>query len=79
MLKLKSSDADICLDNHEDVEFDDWKWVDFWDPIDAVIYFKKDIYEDMLKALASVLFENEHRMPAKFSRPLKCSAIKISV
>ena len=77
LLKLVSNDSDISLSLHNKVEFDDWKWVDYWNPVDEVINFKKDVYEDMLKALAPVLFENEHSIPSKLSRPLQFSAIKL--
>ena len=77
LLKLVSNDTDITLNLHNKVEFDDWKWVDYWSPVDEVINFKKDVYEDMLKALAPVLFENEHSIPSKLSRPLQFSAIKL--
>ena len=77
LLKLDSSDNDISLDSHHKVEFDDWKWVDYWRPVDEVINFKRDVYEDMLKALAPILFENEHCIPTKLSRPFQFSAIKL--
>ena len=77
LLKLVSNDSDISLSLHNKVEFDDWKWVDYWKPVDEVINFKKEVYEDMLKALAPVLFENEHSIPSKLSRPLQFSAIKL--
>ena len=77
LLKLVSNDTDISLNLHNKVEFDDWKWVDYWSPVDEVINFKKEVYEDMLKALAPVLFENEHSIPLKLSRPLQFSAIKL--
>ena len=77
LLKLVSNEPDISLNLHNKVEFDDWKWVDYWSPVDEVINFKKEVYEDMLKALAPVLFENEHSIPSKLSRPLQFSAIKL--
>ena len=77
LLKLDSSDEEISLDLHDDVEFDDWKWVDYWSPVDEVINFKRDVYEDMLKALAPILFDNEHKIPSRLSRPLQFSAIKL--
>ena len=77
LLKLASSDDDISLDLHDDVEFDDWKWVDYWSPVDEVINFKRDVYEDMLKALAPILLDNEHKIPSRLSRPLQFSAIKL--
>ena len=77
LLKLVSRDTDISLNLHNKVEFDDWKWVDYWNPVDEVINFKKEVYEDMLKTLAPILFENEHRVPSKLSRSLQVSAIKL--
>ena len=77
LLKLVSSDTDISLNLHNKVEFDDWKWVDYWNPVDEVINFKKEVYEDMLKTLAPVLFGNEHSIPSKLSRPLQFSAIEL--
>ena len=78
LIKLDSSDDKISLDLHNDIEFDDWKWVDYWSPVDEVINFKRDVYEDMLKALAPVLFENNHHIPSEFSRPLQCTAIRFN-
>ena len=75
LLRLTASEDNIKLDTHSDIEFDEWAWVDYWHPIEKVIDFKKPIYEDMLKALAPVLFDNQHTVPAHYSRPLKCSAI----
>ena len=75
LLRLISSEDNIKLDSHSDIEFDEWAWVDYWHPIEKVIDFKKPIYEDMLKALAPVLFDNQHTVPTHYSRPLKCSAI----
>ena len=42
---------EISLDLHEEIEFDDWKWVDYWKPVDEVINFKRDVYEQALKEL----------------------------
>ena len=75
LLKLTVSEDKINLNQHQEVEFDDWKWVDYWQPIDNVIFFKKEVYEDMLKTLAPVLFNNNHRVPNHYQRPLKFSAI----
>ena len=77
LLKLVSRDTDISLNFHNKVEFDDWKWVDYWNPVDEVINFKKEVYEDMLKTLAPILFENKHSIPSELSRPLQFSAIKL--
>lgn len=75
LLKLTTDDSHIKLDTHASIEFDDWAWVDYWQPIEKVIDFKKNIYEDMLKALAPVLFNNQHKIPSRYVRPLQCVAI----
>ncbi len=78
LLKLTSDENNIKLNTHPKVEFDDWVWVDYWHPIETVIEFKKTVYEDMLKSLAPVLFNNQHTIPPQYSRPLKCVAITIA-
>lgn len=78
LLRLTSAESNIRLDTHTKIEFEDWKWVDYWHPIEAVVDFKKIIYEDMLKSLAPVLFNNQHKIPVQYSRPLKCVAITLS-
>ncbi len=77
LLQLTGDDNDVKLNTHGDIEFDDWVWVDYWHPIEEVIDFKKPVYEDMLKALAPVLFNNQHKVPLQYSRPLKCMAITL--
>ncbi|MBA5249582.1 Adenosine (5')-pentaphospho-(5'')-adenosine pyrophosphohydrolase [hydrothermal vent metagenome] len=78
LLKLTGAESNIKLDTHTKIEFEDWKWVDYWYPIEAIIDFKKPVYEDMLKALAPVVFDNQHKIPAQYSRPLKCMAITLN-
>jgi putative (di)nucleoside polyphosphate hydrolase len=78
LLQLISNEDNIKLDTHSNIEFDEWIWVDYWHPIEEVIAFKKSIYEDMLKALAPILFENQHKIPSHYSRPFKCSAIVLN-
>lgn len=78
LLKLTADESKIKLDNDANIEFDNWRWVDYWQPIDEVVGFKKSVYEDMLKAFAPVLFDNKHQVPKQYSRPLKCCAIMLS-
>ncbi len=75
LLSLIVADSNINLSLHTNIEFDNWQWVDYWSPIDRIIYFKKNIYEDVLKVLAPVVFNNNHKIPKYYNRPLKCSAI----
>lgn len=36
-------------------EFDDWRWVDYWHPLDEVIHFKRDVYRKALTELEPLL------------------------
>lgn len=49
LLKLKSSESRIQLDHAPEPEFDDWRWVDYWFPVDQVIAFKQVVYQQVLK------------------------------
>lgn len=51
MLRLMGEEQDICLNNADTPEFDHWRWVDYWYPLDEVVSFKRDVYKDALKAL----------------------------
>lgn len=75
LIKLICPDNCIKLDTHSVAEFDDWKWVDYWHPIEAIIPFKQDIYQDMLKVLAPVLFGKDCAIPDCYDRPIQCKAI----
>ena len=57
LLKLKNEDVQFKFDNSKP-EFDSWKWVNFWFPIEQVIHFKKDVYRRALRELAPYAFEN---------------------
>ena len=51
LLRLTGCDSDVSLKNTKKPEFDAWRWDDFWSPIDQIIDFKRDVYEQALKEL----------------------------
>jgi len=51
LLKLVVDDRYLDLSSTSDPEFDLWKWVDFWQPIDEIISFKREVYQQALKQL----------------------------
>ena len=53
LLKLLSEDSQIKLDASDPPEFDQWQWVEFWFPLEAVIDFKREVYRQVLKQFAS--------------------------
>lgn len=53
MLRLDSSEDRIRFDRNERPEFDHWEWVDFATPVQQVIFFKRDVYAQVLKEFRS--------------------------
>lgn len=53
LLKLLSKDNCIELNICDRPEFDQWRWVDFWFPLEAVIDFKREVYRQVLDQFAS--------------------------
>jgi putative (di)nucleoside polyphosphate hydrolase len=52
LLQMRCEEADLCLDATDKPEFDSWRWVDFWYPVDNVVTFKREVYVRALKHLA---------------------------
>lgn len=52
LLKLTGSDADLRLDASSHPEFDHWRWVDYWYPLQHVVTFKRGVYASALRHLA---------------------------
>lgn len=59
LLQLISPDERIDIAASEHQEFDDWQWVDYWYPIEHIIEFKRDIYQETLKHFAPLLFDEQ--------------------
>lgn len=56
ILKLVSSEENVQLDSCETPEFDRWRWVEFWRPVNEVIYFKRRVYVRALHELGPHLY-----------------------
>ena len=52
LLRMVSDDATVNLGNSGNPEFDGWRWVSYWYPLDQVVAFKRDVYRKALKELA---------------------------
>lgn len=55
LLKLLVSEEAVCLDRTSKPEFDLWRWVDYWEPLQEVVAFKRHVYEQALIELAPLL------------------------
>ena len=52
LLRLTGSEGDVRLDLTATPEFDHWRWVDFWYPVEHVVVFKRGVYARALRHLA---------------------------
>ena len=56
MLRVDCGEDAFCLDRCAKPEFDDWRWVRYWQPLHEVVYFKRRVYQRALEELAPVLY-----------------------
>lgn len=55
LLKLVGQEADVILDQHKKPEFDDWQWIEYWEPLKSVVYFKRKVYRKAMMELGAFL------------------------
>lgn len=61
LLRLVGRDSDVCLRASDHPEFDAWRWNDYWVPLDAVIEFKREVYQQALNELSRFLYRRPDR------------------
>ena len=61
LLRLLGRDTDICLRATDHPEFDAWRWTTYWVSLDAVIEFKRGVYEMALNELARFLDADQRK------------------
>ncbi|MCI4440279.1 RNA pyrophosphohydrolase [Tibeticola sp.] len=59
LLQLTAQDWNLNLRATDHPEFDAWRWNDYWVPLDAVVEFKRGVYEMALTELARYLPRRE--------------------
>jgi putative (di)nucleoside polyphosphate hydrolase len=55
LLRLESDENSFDLGVSTTPEFDHWKWVDYWYPVENVIFFKRRVYQCALAQLETSL------------------------
>jgi putative (di)nucleoside polyphosphate hydrolase len=55
LLRLLAADSAVTFDHNDKPEFDHWRWVSYWYPLNQVVYFKREVYRRALKELATPL------------------------
>jgi putative (di)nucleoside polyphosphate hydrolase len=56
MLQLRTSPEKVRFDRCDEPEFDRARWVDYWRPVNEVIYFKRRVYARALHELGSTVY-----------------------
>lgn len=57
LFQLLGGDSDVRLDRVPKPEFDRWRWVDYWDPVDRIVAFKRQVYKRALAELEPFIVE----------------------
>ncbi|GAA4859147.1 RNA pyrophosphohydrolase [Luteimonas vadosa] len=52
LLQFTGREEDLNLAQTDKPEFDHWRWVDFWYPLEHVVNFKRGVYANALRHLA---------------------------
>ena len=55
-LRLIGQESDFDLARSGCPEFDRWRWVDYWQPVRDIVFFKRKVYQRALKELEPLLF-----------------------
>ena len=69
LLRLMGRDTDISLRASDHPEFDAWRWTHYWVSLDAVIEFKRGVYELALNELARFLDADHRKARRGLARP----------
>lgn len=56
MLRADCGEEAFRFDCTDKPEFDAWRWVRYWQPLDEVVYFKRQVYLRALEELAPTLY-----------------------
>jgi putative (di)nucleoside polyphosphate hydrolase len=70
LLRFVGLDSDVQLRATEHPEFDAWRWVPFWIQLDAVIGFKREVYQLALSELARYLAKGVRMQQLAWGTPL---------
>lgn len=61
LLRLIARDCEVCLRRSEKPEFDAWRWHPYWVPLEAVVEFKREVYQQALTELSRYVFRHPRR------------------
>ncbi|MGA1423191.1 MAG: RNA pyrophosphohydrolase [Steroidobacteraceae bacterium] len=70
LLRARDEQPPFKFDTTAEPEFSEWRWADYWDPVQEVIHFKRRVYERALHELGRLAFpEGLPPYPSWWTRP----------
>jgi putative (di)nucleoside polyphosphate hydrolase len=64
-LRLTGAETSVRLDVTQKPEFDGWRWVDYWHPLNEVVDFKREVYCRALNELAPLVGARPQEHPVE--------------
>jgi len=61
LLRMMARDTEVSLRRTEKPEFDAWCWHHYWIPLESVIEFKREVYQQALSELSRFVFRGRRR------------------
>jgi putative (di)nucleoside polyphosphate hydrolase len=58
LLHLISHESRVRFDRTDRAEFDRWRWVQYWEPLKSVVYFKRKVYRRAMTELGAFLLSD---------------------
>lgn len=55
LLKFIGDENNVDLSASHRPEFDHWRWIDFWEPVERVVSFKREVYKRALEELKPLM------------------------
>lgn len=59
ILRLLGDESHVRFDCGHKQEFDNWRWVDYWFPLNDVVYFKRRVYRKAMDELGEFLIDED--------------------
>ena len=53
--------VDWQLNRSKKPEFDEWRWASYWEPVECIIDFKKEVYQQVLTEFEPLLTLIKHK------------------
>jgi putative (di)nucleoside polyphosphate hydrolase len=74
LLRMLAADTSVRVDACAHPEFDHWRWVDYWHPINEVVAFKREVYRAALNQLAPLAGQTPRANGSPQPEPMQASA-----